>query len=132
VGNAANLVESLDVKSLVAPQTLTADVLSAAFDTLGYEGAMKVAFITAAPSTGDTLDVTVQSSDTSGGTYAVVDGGTFAQLTDASTGAALAPSLNIDRRKCKRFVKVNLDVGGASISFAFGGALFMGAKKYQA
>ena len=61
MGNAANLVEPLDVKALVAPQTLTADVLSAAFDTLGYEGAMKVAFITAVPSTGDTLDVTVQS-----------------------------------------------------------------------
>jgi hypothetical protein len=72
-----------------------------------------------------TLDIKVQSSDTSGGTYADIAGATFTQVTTTASQQAIT----ISKDEAKRYIRVVYTVGGTSPSFTFS-VNAVGVKKY--
>lgn len=72
-----------------------------------------------------TLDIKVQSSDTSGGTYTDITGATFTQVT----GTASQQAITISKDEARRWIRVVYTVGGTSPSFTFS-VNAVGVKKY--
>ena len=72
-----------------------------------------------------TLDIKVQSSDTSGGTYTDITGATFTQVT----GTASQQAITISKDEAKRYIRVVYTIGGTSPSFTFS-VNAVGVKKY--
>lgn len=114
----------------IAPiAAITADGDSSGYvDTQKYDGTGLFIMHSLAASSGDTNDVTIVECDTSNGTYTAVTGAAFTQITDASSGAALAQVVAVDLTKCKRYLKAHDDVGGGSISITRG-IVFLGIEK---
>lgn len=75
--------------------------------------------------TSPTLDIKMQSSDTSGGTYTDIAGATFTQVT----GTASQQAITISKDEAKRYIRVVYTVGGTSPSFTFS-VNAIGVKKY--
>jgi hypothetical protein len=95
-------------------------------DVQTMDGDMFLVLDSAAGSgTTPTLDIKVQSSDTSGGTYADIAGATFTQVTTTASQQAIT----ISKDEAKRYIRVVYTVGGTSPSFTFS-VNAVGVKKY--
>ena len=97
-----------------------------AFDITQYEGTILILLEAGASTAGTaTLDVKLQDSATSSGTYADITGATFAQVTAAAAQQAIA----LDTDKAKGFIKA-VATFGASNALPFG-LTVIGHKKYS-
>lgn len=117
---------------ITAPTARTATYAGTAFDTIDYDGTIKVVIdVSSVTGTSPTYDFFISTSDTSGGTYTAITGATASQIT-----ASGVREINVDASggslatTCRRFIKVNATVGGTTPS-ALVGEGAVGIKKYQ-
>lgn len=98
----------------VAAQVPAAAQVTAGIDTLGYD---HVAFLltTGTMAAGATLAVKIQESDTSGGTYADVDGAVFTGLVD--TDDDVARFGEVWTRRTKRWLRVHWTSAVGNVGF---------------
>ena len=123
--NQLNL-EKLDITAAVASASVTATATSSAIDLKEFDGdVLLVLNCAAGTGSSPTLDIKVQDSDETGGTYGDLSGAAFTQVT---TSASLQ-TLEVNKDECKRFIKLVQTVGGSSPVFVYGISL-VGAKKY--
>ena len=123
--NQLNL-EKLDITAAVASASVTATATSGAIDLKEFDGdVLLVLNCAAGTGSSPTLDIKVQDSDETGGTYGDLSGAAFTQVT---TSASLQ-TLEVNKDECKRFIKLVQTVGGSSPVFVYGISL-VGAKKY--
>lgn len=110
--------------SSIRPQISTATVTGQAVDLDRGDGAC-FAFLEvgAVSGTTPTLDVKVQESDTSGGTYTDIPGAAFTQITAANKSQIL------DFKRSKRFCRLLATIAGTTPSFALAGQLY-GVRKF--
>ncbi len=107
------------------PQALTTTTNGAAVDTQGYNSAAIALEVGAVSGTSPTLDVKLQESDTSGGTYADIAGATFTQVTAANNSQAIRlEGLNTGSRK--RFIRAVATITGTTPSFTLGVSALLG------
>ena len=119
-------LEKLEISAAVASASVSATATSSAIDLKDFDGdVLLVLNCAAGTGSSPTLDVKVQDSDETGGTYGDLSGATFTQVT---TSASLQ-TLEVNKDECKRFIKVVQTVGGSSPVFVYGISL-IGAKKY--
>ena len=123
--NQLNL-EKLDITAVVASASVTATATSGAIDLKEFDGdVLLVLNCAAGTGSSPTLDIKVQDSDETGGTYGDLSGATFTQVTDSAS----VQTLEVNKDECKRFIKIVQTVGGSSPVFVYGISL-VGAKKY--
>ena len=123
--NQLNL-EKLDITAAVASASVTATATSSAIDLKEFDGdVLLVLNCAAGTGSSPTLDIKVQDSDETGGTYADLSGATFTQVTDAAS----VQTLEVNKDECKRFIKIVQTVGGSSPVFVYGISL-VALKKY--
>jgi len=116
----------VSVMENIAAKTTTFN--GTAFDATDYEGDAKIIQAVGVVSgTTPTLDGKVQSSATSGGTYADIAGATFTQVTATSNVQAI----NVRVSEASAFLRYVGTIGGTTPSFTMG-VLFVGKKKYEA
>lgn len=109
----------------IRPVTATSTATGAGVDTLGYNSAAVSLEVGAVSGTSPTLDVKVQESDTSGGTYTDIAGAAFTQVTASNNSQILRlEGLNTGSRK--RFIRALATIAGTSPSFAFGCEILLG------
>jgi hypothetical protein len=116
----------IDLKPVAA---ITADGLSSAQDLVAYEGEIILIVDVSAPvaGTNPTMDIALHHADTSGGSYSAVTGGSITQVTDT----AASTKISLNRQDLKRFVKLNMDIGGTMSPQYLVSAKILGMKKYQ-
>lgn len=103
-------------KSLLPPAAMTTTTTGTAVDMTAYRGAALVTLHSAAAGAGTnpTFDVKLQSSATSGGTYADIAGAVFAQVTNAASIQTLMVNVDFE----KPWIRAVGTIGGtASPSF---------------
>ena len=123
--NQLNL-EKLDITAAVASASVTATATSSAIDLKEFDGdVLLVLNCAAGTGSSPTLDIKVQDSDETGGTYGDLSGATFTQVTTSAS----VQTLEVNKDECKRFIKIVQTVGGSSPVFVYGISL-VGAKKY--
>ena len=123
--NQLNL-EKLDITAAVASASVTATATSSAIDLKEFDGdVLLVLNCAAGTGSSPTLDIKVQDSDESSGTYGDLSGATFTQVTTSAS----VQTLEVNKDECKRFIKIVQTVGGSSPVFVYGVSL-VGAKKY--
>jgi len=123
--NQLNL-EKLDITAAVASASVTATATSGAIDLKEFDGdVLLVLNCAAGTGSSPTLDIKVQDSDETGGTYGDLSGATFTQVTDAAS----VQTLEVNKDECKRFIKIVQTVGGSSPVFVYGISL-VALKKY--
>lgn len=88
-----NIADILTPLSVYPVATVTADGLGSAIDLAEYEN--------------------VHESDASGGSYTAVTGSAITQVTTTAS----IQKISLDSNQMKRFIKLNIDVGGTSPSF---------------
>lgn len=119
-------LEKLDITAAVASASVTATATSSAIDLKEFDGdVLLVLNCAAGTGSSPTLDIKVQDSDTSGGSYGDLSGATFTQVTTSAS----AQTLEVNKDECKRFIKIVQTVGGSSPVFVYGISL-VAAKKY--
>ena len=119
-------LEKLDVTAAVASASVTATATSSAIDLKEFDGdVLLVLNCAAGTGSSPTLDIKVQDSDETGGTYGDLSGATFTQVTTSAS----VQTLEVNKDECKRFIKIVQTVGGSSPVFVYGISL-IGAKKY--
>lgn len=107
------------IKSLFAvrPQTATSTVTGAGVDTFGYNSAAFALEVGVVSGTTPTLDVKLQESDTSGGTYTDITGAIFTQVTASNNSQIIrVEDLGVTR---KRFIRAVGTIAGTTPSYAF-------------
>lgn len=115
-----------DIKAFqsIKPQSSSTTVNGTAVDTAGYDEAVIVLDCGTTAATG-TLDVKVQESDTSGGTYTDITGAAFAQVTPTNDDAIYVGTIRLEGAR-KQFIRVvgvaatAASIYGASIHLAQG------------
>mgnify|MGYP001235951967 FL=1 len=109
-------LEKLQLFSCVATAAVTSTATSAAIDLKEYDGDVSL-ILTSAAGTGSspTLDVKVQDSDASDGTYGDLSGAAFTQVTDSASMQVITFS----KDEAKRYIKIVQTVGGSTPSFTF-------------
>ena len=109
-------LEKLQLFSCVATAAVTSTATSAAIDLKEYDGDVSL-ILTSAAGTGSspTLDVKVQDSDASDGTYGDLSGAAFTQVTDSVSMQVITFS----KDEAKRYIKIVQTVGGSTPSFTF-------------
>ena len=119
-------LEKLEISAAVASASVSATATSSAIDLKDFDGDVLLVLNSAAGTgSSPTLDIKVQDSDETGGTYGDLSGAAFTQVT---TSASLQ-TLEVNKDECKRFIKLVQTVGGSSPVFVYGISL-VGAKKY--
>ena len=119
-------LEKLDITAAVASASVTATATSSAIDLKEFDGdVLLVLNCAAGTGSSPTLDIKVQDSDETGGTYGDLSGATFTQVTTSAS----VQTLEVNKDECKRFIKLVQTVGGSSPVFVYGISL-IGAKKY--
>ena len=119
-------LEKLEISAAVASASVSATATSSAIDLKDFDGDVLLVLNSAAGTgSSPTLDVKVQDSDETGGTYGDLSGAAFTQVT---TSASLQ-TLEVNKDECKRFIKLVQTVGGSSPVFVYGISL-IAAKKY--
>ena len=119
-------LEKLEISAAVASASVTATATSSAIDLKEFDGdVLLVLNCAAGTGSSPTLDIKVQDSDETGGTYGDLSGAAFTQVTDAAS----LQTLEVNKDECKRFIKIVQTVGGSSPVFVYGISL-VGAKKY--
>jgi len=106
----------------IAPQTITVTTNGGAIDLDNTLEGFAELVVGAVSGTTPTLDVKVQESDTSGGTYTDIAGATFTQVTAANKQQL------INFKRSKRWLRAVATVGGTTPSFALAVSVF-GRKK---
>ncbi len=123
--NQLNL-EKLDITAAVASASVTATATSSAIDLKEFDGdVLLVLNCAAGTGSSPTLDIKVQDSDETGGTYGDLSGATFTQVTTSAS----VQTLEVNKDECKRFIKIVQTVGGSSPVFVYGISL-VALKKY--
>ncbi len=109
-------LEKLQIFSCVATAAVTSTATSAAIDLKEYDGDVSL-ILSCAAGTGSspTLDVKVQDSDASNGTYGDLSGAAFAQVTDSAS----VQVITFVKDEAKRYIKIVQTVGGSTPSFTF-------------
>jgi len=109
-------LDKLQLFSCVATAAVTSTATSAAIDLKEYDGDVSL-ILTSAAGTGSspTLDVKVQDSDASDGTYGDLSGAAFPQVTDSASMQVITFS----KDEAKRYIKIVQTVGGSTPSFTF-------------
>lgn len=125
MGLAQDLVRATAL-TLLPALSRSADANGTGVDVSALEG-HGIAILEAANVSGTTptLDVKLQESDTSGGTYTDVAGAAFTQVTTVAGIQTLA----VEIQKTKKFVRAVFDVGGTSPVYT-AGCYLVGQKKY--
>ena len=119
-------LEKLEISAAVASASVTATATSSAIDLKEFDGdVLLVLNCAAGTGSSPTLDIKVQDSDETGGTYGDLSGATFTQVTTSAS----VQTLEVNKDECKRFIKIVQTVGGSSPVFVYGISL-IGAKKY--
>ena len=119
-------LEKLEISAAVASASVTATATSSAIDLKEFDGdVLLVLNCAAGTGSSPTLDIKVQDSDETGGTYGDLSGATFTQVTTSAS----VQTLEVNKDECKRFIKLVQTVGGSSPVFVYGISL-VGAKKY--
>ena len=119
-------LEKLEISAAVASASVTATATSSAIDLKEFDGdVLLVLNCAAGTGSSPTLDIKVQDSDETGGTYGDLSGAAFTQVTDSAS----LQTLEVNKDECKRFIKLVQTVGGSSPVFVYGISL-VGAKKY--
>lgn len=108
-----NIADILTPLSVYPVATVTADGLGSAIDLAEYEGELAIFVAVSAGSGNMTCDINVHDSDTSGGSYTAVTGSAITQVTTTAS----IQKISLDSNQMKRFIKLNIDVGGTSPSF---------------
>jgi len=112
--------------TMVEGNAYTSTVTGSGVDTIDYDGLLTVIqSVGVVSGTSPTLDGKIQSSDTSGGTYADITGATFTQVTASTNTQRIA----VDISGHKRFIRYVGTIAGTSPNFRLG-VVFRGAKKY--
>jgi hypothetical protein len=119
----------LTISELVSCDVRTSTLTGTAFDLKDYIGNVAITLISdqGTGNANNTLDCKIQSSSTSGGSYADVSGATFTQVTGS---AGNTETISVDTRSCSRYIKLIGTMGGTSPSYAFG-AIITGRKQVQ-
>jgi hypothetical protein len=95
-------------------------------DRLGFDEAL-ITIVAGAIADTRTVTINIQSSDTSGGSYATITGGTF--VVNPETADNTAPlAFHVDLRGAKRWIQATATVGGSGNFTTFVVALFGNAK----
>lgn len=97
-------MSKLTVLALAPASAPTGTATGSAVDVADFTGNAKFVLDCAQPAAGETLDVKLQHSDTSGGTYTDATGYAFTQVTNAGGASFQVLDLSVDG--LKRFVKV--------------------------
>lgn len=101
-------------QSLLPPAAMTTTTTGTAIDMTAYRGGALVTLHSAAGTgTTPTMDVKLQSSATSGGTYADIPSAAFTQVVGAASIQTLM--LNVDSNK--PWIKAVATIGGTTPSF---------------
>jgi|SRR5262245_22636127 len=108
----------------IEPKALTTTTNGAAVDLVdgGPSPCFATLHVGAVTGTTPTLDVKIQESDTSGGTYTDITGATFAQQTASNKWLA------INFNRTKRFCRAVATIAGTTPSFTLAVVIF-GQKK---
>lgn len=104
--------------ALRAAARITATNTGTAVDVSDFQGLCKVLLNSSATEgAGQTADVKLQHSDTSGGTYTDVPRGTFTQVTNT---AASHQDILLNADDLKKFVRVVNTLGGTTPAVTYG------------
>lgn len=118
-------MSKLTAIALLAAAAPTGSATGSAIDVSDFAGNCQLILDCGAPAAAETLDVKLQHSDTSGGTYTDT-GDAFTQVTNA--GGASYQVLNVSADKFKKFVKVvSTKVGATALAR---GVYLVGNKAY--
>lgn len=110
-------------KQTLASAARTASANGTGVDTMGYNEVIALLDVGAVAGTTPTLDVKLEESDTSGGTYTAITGATFAQITTANH--ALSIGIKVGDGIRKRFIRAVATIGGTTPSFTCAVALLL-------
>lgn len=125
--NILNALALGTVNVLIESGEYTSTETGTGIDMSLYEGMAVVVLNSSAKTAGTdpTLDVTLESCSTVGGTYAAITGAAFAQITTSAGIEAIA----INVSNCAAFVRAVGTIGGTSTpTFDFGVTIY-GVKK---
>ncbi len=122
-GDDSTMIDLYPVASVLA------DGLGSAKDLVDYEGEIILIVDVSAAIAGmnPTMDCALHHSDTSAGSYSAVTGGGITQVTTT----AASTKISLARNDLKRFVKLNVDIGGTMSPNFLVSAKILGMKKYQ-
>lgn len=113
--NDQNLGDILQVTAVLAPARKTVSENGGAIDLQQYVGDYKVILSTSAGGgTAPTLDIKLQESDASGGTFTDIGGAAFTQVTAA---AASTQSITLNADAAKRYIRAVTTIAGTSPTF---------------
>lgn len=119
---AADLKNAVVLKQGIIPQVATSTVTASGVDLndSNFNPFTATLSLGAASGTAATLDVKLQESDTSGGTYTDISGATFQQLgpTDDNTILSI-----LVKNRTKRWVRMVATIAGTTPSFAIAGVI---------
>lgn len=119
-------LDKLQLTSFHPTTARTATGNGAAVDVQTLDGDIFLILDSAAGTgTTPTLDIKVQSSDTSGGTFTDITGAVFTQVT----GTAAQQAITISKDEARRWIRIVYTVGGSNPSFTFS-VNGVGVKKY--
>ncbi len=109
-------LEKLEIFSVVPTAAVTSTATSSAIDLKDYDGDVTL-ILTSAAGTGSspTLDVKVQDSDASSGTYGDLTGASFTQVT----GSVSMQVITFCKDEAKRYIKLVQTIGGSTPSFTY-------------
>ena len=119
-------LDKLQLVSVHPTAARTATGNGTAVDFQVYDGDLMLILDSAAGTgTTPTLDIKVQSSATSGGTYADITGATFTQVINAAGQQAIV----ISKDEANRWIRIVYTIGGTTPSFTFS-VNGIGVRKY--
>lgn len=119
-------LDKLQLVSVHPTAARTATGNGTAIDLQLLDGDLELILDSAAGTgTSPTLDVTVQSSDTSGGTFTTISGAAFTQVINAASQQAIV----ISKDEARRWIRIVHTIGGTSPSFTFS-VNAIGVRKY--
>ena len=109
-------LDKLTVTAGVATAAVTSTATSSAIDLLEFDGDILLVLDSAAGTgSSPTLDIKIQDSDASSGTYGDLSGATFTQVTDSASMQVIT----FCKDEAKRYVKIVQTIGGSTPSFTF-------------
>jgi len=109
-------LDKLQLANLHATAARTSTGSATGVDMQARDGDLYLVLDSAAGTgTTPTLAVTVESSDTLGGTYTAISGAAFTTVTTTAS----QQSLVISKDEARRFVRVTYTIGGTTPSFTF-------------
>lgn len=123
-----NLGDNLVLKDLKANASVVATGVSAAQDLLALQDEIAVLLDISAPVAGSspTLTCKLTHCDTSGGSYTDVTGGSFT----AAGAAGVSEKISLNKNELKRYVKLDMTIGGTMSPQYYVSAKILGMSKY--